>query len=544
MVQCEEISQEGNPAMSRQALYRQYRPRNFEEVVGQSRVVLTLREAVRQGRVTHAYLFSGPRGTGKTSVARILAKAVNCRDPKAGGEPCLACDSCLALERGTHLDVIEIDAASNRGIDEMRDLREHIGQAPVMGKQRVYIIDEVHMLTEPAFNALLKTLEEPPSHVLFILATTESHKLPITVLSRCQRYEFQRFRVPQIQQQLVRVAEAEGIDAEPEALELLAEFGDGAMRDALSLLDQAAASGQAVTRQGIEDMVGSLSPQLLEQMLLSLTDVKDLEDLIQVVDEALHQGRDPRQMLRDVAREVRNLIVWRKVGPDHFPSYRRAWLKNLDGLVSSEITAEMWFRALETIAEGETRLKSGFPPQLVLELALFQARQQLGGQVVAREVGAERPAARGPERPTVTQGMVQNSSKPSPPVRQSEADERFSQVLELVRRERPSTHALIKEVRCMTTDTGLTLCFAFQAHMDLIKTGAHHDLLEKSLRAVYGPAVRYTLAADCPPVGSSKTAESTDPRPSGGVDSAEHPVDLKAEVQKWFGSEIRMVGFE
>ncbi len=530
--------------MARQALYRQYRPRTFEEVVGQSRVVLTLRAAVRQGRVTHAYLFSGPRGTGKTSVARILAKAVNCRDPKPNGDPCLVCESCLALERGTHLDVIEIDAASNRGIDEMRDLREHIGQAPVMGKQRVYIIDEVHMLTEPAFNALLKTLEEPPSHVLFVLATTESHKLPITVLSRCQRYEFQRFRVPQIQEQLVRVAQAEGIEAEPEALELLAEFGDGAMRDALSLLDQAAASGQRVTRQGIEDMVGSLSPQLLEQILLSLTNVKDVQDLIQVVDEALHQGRDPRQMLRDVAREVRNLIVWRKVGPEQFPGYRRVWLKNLDGLVSSELTAEMWFGALETIAEGEARLKSGFPPQLVLELALFRARQRLGGQVVAREVEPKRPAAMVPERPMPA--ATKNPAKPPKaptPVKEPEADDRFSQVLELVRRERPSTHALIKEVRCLVTESGLTLCFAFQAHMDLIKTGTHHDLLEKSLRAVYGPAVRYTLTADCPPAGSSQAAESTEPPSSGGVDSS-NTVDLKAEVKKWFGSDIRMVGFE
>lgn len=531
--------------MSRQALYRQYRPRNFEEVVGQSRVVSTLQEAVRQGRVTHAYLFSGPRGTGKTSVARILAKAVNCRDPKPNGDPCLACDSCVALERSTHLDVIEIDAASNRGIDEIRDLREHIGQAPVMGKQRVYIIDEVHMLTEPAFNALLKTLEEPPSHVLFILATTESHKLPITVLSRCQRYEFQRFRVPQIQEQLVRVADAEGIAAEPEALELLAEFGDGAMRDALSLLDQAAASGQAVTRQGIEDMVGSLSPHLLEQTLLCLTDVKDLQDLIQVVDEALHQGRDPRQMLRDVAREVRNLIVWRKVGPEYFPSYRRAGLKNLDGLVPSEITAEMWFRALETIAEGETRLKSGFPPQLVLELALFQARQQLGGQGVTGEIAPERPVSMVPERSRLTPTVAQSPSKPpAKPVKESGTDERFAQVLELVRRERPSTHALIKDVRCTATDSGLTLCFAFVAHLDLMKTGTHHDLLEKSLRAVYGPTVRYTLAADCPPAGSSKTAESTDQPSSEGADSPAHTIDLKAEVQKWFGSEIRMVGFE
>ena len=532
--------------MSRQALYRQYRPRNFEDVVGQSRVVSTLREAVRQGRVTHAYLFSGPRGTGKTSVARILAKAVNCREPKANGDPCLGCDSCVALERGAHLDVIEIDAASNRGIDEIRELREHIGQAPVMGKQRVYIIDEVHMLTEPAFNALLKTLEEPPSHVLFILATTESHKLPITVLSRCQRYEFQRFRVPQIQEQLVRVAQSEGIEAEPEALELLAEFGDGAMRDALSLLDQAASSGGAVTRQGIEDMVGSLSPHLLEQIVMSLTEARSLQDLIGVVDQALQEGRDPRQMLRDVAREIRNLIVWRQAGRERFPSYRRAWLEQLDSRVPKQLTAETWFRALETIADGEARLKSGFPPQLVLELALFQARQQLLGQTTADAITTPSVAPKAPPGPVSEPATVAEPSKKSIPLVEVGGDDRFLQVLELVRRERPSTHALIKEARCMVTDAGLTLCFAFPAHVDIIKTGLHHDLLEKSLRAVYGPEIRYTLAADCPPAGSTKPDESkaTKSQLKDVRDAFEPAVDLKAEVREWFGPDIRIVGFD
>ncbi len=532
--------------MSRQALYRQYRPRTFADVVGQSRIVSTLKEAVRQGRVTHAYLFSGPRGTGKTSVARILARAVNCRDLTDSGDPCLQCDSCVALERGAHLDVIEIDAASNRGIDEIRDLREHIGQAPVMGRQRIYIIDEVHMLTEPAFNALLKTLEEPPTHVLFILATTEAHKLPITVLSRCQRYEFQRFRVPQIQDQLARVAKSEGIEAEPEALELLAEFGDGAMRDALSLLDQAVSFGGTVTRQGIEDMVGSLSPQLLEQIVMSLTERRTLQDLIGVVDEALTEGRDPRQMLRDVAREIRNLIVWRQAGAKRFPRYRRAWLEKLDDMVPSSVDIEAWFRALETVAEGEARLKSGFAPQLVLELALFQARQQLLGMAEAKAAPPSEPTPSVPLRPVSEAPIrVEPEKQKVLPLDEDDTtgDDRFRQVLELVRRERPSTHALIKEARCHLTDAGITICFAFPAHVDIIKTGPHHDLLEKSLRSIFGPEVQYTLMADCPPPGSSKprvpdVAESeSEPLP-------ENPRDLKAEVREWFGPDVRLVGFE
>ncbi|MCL5972746.1 MAG: DNA polymerase III subunit gamma/tau [Firmicutes bacterium] len=521
--------------MSRQALYRAYRPRSFEEVVGQSRVVMTLREAVRQRRLTHAYLFSGPRGTGKTSIARILAKAVNCENLSPSGDPCLQCASCVALERGNHLDVIEIDAASNRGIDEIRDLREHLGQAPVMGKQRVYIIDEVHMLTEPAFNALLKTLEEPPEHVLFVLATTESHKLPITVLSRCQRYEFQRFRVGEIQERLRQVAAHEKIPISPEALELLAEFGDGALRDALSLLDQVSSSvGVEITRDHIENMVGALSPALLEETVSALT-ADTLSALILAIDHALQEGRDPRQMLRDVARELRNLVVWREAGPDLFPSYRRDWLGRLDGMVPDNILPRVWFESLDILTEGEGRLKSGFPPQLVLELALFKTRQHL--------LQSGRPEMRAPLLDEAGSTYVQPSRSVSasvsaemPPVN----SEKFQQALEFIRRERPSTYALVKEARCRTKGNGLELCFAFPAHLDLMKSGTNHDLLERALKHIYGDEISYTLT----------TESSEDPAENAVVDSREPMVetvnrsDVAANAREWFGEDIHLIGFE
>ncbi|CAI8009098.1 DNA polymerase III subunit gamma/tau, partial [Geodia barretti] len=214
-----------------EVLYRKWRPRALDEVVGQATVTNTLKNAVTSGRLTHAYLFCGPRGTGKTSTARILAKAVNCLDPQ-NGEPDNACENCLAVIEGRALDLIEIDAASNRGIDDIRDLSDRIGFAPTQSQYKVYIVDEVHMLTDAAFNALLKTLEEPPGHAIFILATTEVHKVPLTVVSRCQRYDFRRIPIEAMHQKLAQLSAAEGVEAEAEALDLIARHSTGSLRDA------------------------------------------------------------------------------------------------------------------------------------------------------------------------------------------------------------------------------------------------------------------------------------------------------------------------
>src|SRR5512139_3622310 len=223
-----------------QALYRKWRPQTFDEVSGQEHVLHTLRNAIGSGRIAHAYLFSGPRGTGKTTMARLLAKAVNCLNPDPSARPDNTCAICTAITEGRLLDLIELDAASNRGIDEIRDLRDKINFAPGQARYKVYIIDEVHMLTEPAFNALLKTLEEPPPHVIFILVTTDPHKIPATITSRCQRFDFRRIPLQVSVDRLAYIVMQEGLRAEPAALELIARQGTGAMRDAISLLDQLA----------------------------------------------------------------------------------------------------------------------------------------------------------------------------------------------------------------------------------------------------------------------------------------------------------------
>src|SRR5512136_1753972 len=230
-----------------QALYRKWRPQTFDAVVGQDHITTSLRNAIVAGRISHAYLFTGPRGTGKTTTARLLAKAVNCLDPNPAQRPCDKCTTCVAITEGRLLDLVELDAASNRGIDEIRDLRDKIHFSPGEGKYKVYIIDEVHMLTEPAFNALLKTLEEPPPHAIFCLATTDPQKVPATIISRCQPFAFRRLTVAEIAARLQELVTGEALTAEPEALTLIARQATGAMRDAVSLLDQLAAGSEEIT---------------------------------------------------------------------------------------------------------------------------------------------------------------------------------------------------------------------------------------------------------------------------------------------------------
>ena len=257
-------------ALAYVALYRQWRPKRFSDLVGQTHVSRTLAQAIETGRVGHAYLFSGPRGTGKTSTAKILAKALNCAEGPTP-EPCGDCESCRRVNEGTSMDVFEIDAASNRGIDEIRELRETIQFAPVSGRYKVYIIDEVHMLTAEAFNALLKTLEEPPAQVVFILATTEIHKVPATIQSRCQRYDFKRIAAEVIAARLRYVADQSGIAAEDAALFLIAQGAAGGLRDALSALDQCAALAEtAVTEKLVRDILGLVGREHIEKCLRAI----------------------------------------------------------------------------------------------------------------------------------------------------------------------------------------------------------------------------------------------------------------------------------
>ncbi|WP_457680732.1 DNA polymerase III subunit gamma/tau [Thermovibrio sp.] len=292
--------------MAYRALFRKYRPQKFSEVVGQEIITQTLRNAVKKGLLSHAYIFAGPRGVGKTTTARIVAKAVNCENPQ-DGEPCNQCLQCLEIVKGSHPDVIEVDAASNRGIDQIRELRESVHYLPVKGKRKVYIIDEFHMLTKEAFNALLKTLEEPPEHVLFILATTEIDKIPPTILSRCQKFIFRRVPQELVAKSLARICESEGVEYDEEALKLIAVYSEGCMRDAESLLEQAIAVGGGKVEVGpVSDFLGILTGKEVKE-LLKLGFEGNKEGLFKKLRSLEERGYSPvfvmKQLLETVKKE-------------------------------------------------------------------------------------------------------------------------------------------------------------------------------------------------------------------------------------------------
>jgi DNA polymerase-3 subunit gamma/tau len=291
-----------------QALYRKWRPQSWDEIVGQQHVVQTLKNAVAGERVAHAYLFSGPRGTGKTTAARLLAKAVNCLDPDLAKRPCNQCDHCKAVNENRFLDLIEIDAASQTGVEDVRDLRDKINFTPNQGKYKIYIIDEVHMFSNSAFNALLKTLEEPPPHAIFILATTEIHKIPPTVLSRCQRHEFRRVPVDEIVAQLARIVKTEKLKAEPEALTLIARQATGSLRDAISLLDQLASTGQDITLGLTQTVLGTATSQTVLDLIGAVLD-RDPAAGLDAVHASLDSGTDPRVLARQVVDYLRALML-------------------------------------------------------------------------------------------------------------------------------------------------------------------------------------------------------------------------------------------
>jgi DNA polymerase-3 subunit gamma/tau len=290
------------------ALYRKWRPQRWDEVAGQEHIIRPLKNAIKADRVAHAYLFAGPRGTGKTSTARLLAKAVNCLADSLEERPCGSCEHCIAIADGSFLDLIEIDAASNTSVDDVRDLRDRINFAPNKGHYKVYIVDEVHMLSTAAFNALLKTLEEPPPHAIFILATTEVHKIPATVLSRCQRHEFRRLPLATILEFLSGKVGQEGIAADPDALDLIARQATGSLRDAISLLDQLSSTGDRVTREYAEIILGTAPHEAVGGIIKAIAE-DQVGGGLAVINDAIDRGADPRQLARQIVDYLRGLLL-------------------------------------------------------------------------------------------------------------------------------------------------------------------------------------------------------------------------------------------
>ena len=358
--------------MSYTALYRKFRPTTFEDVKGQDHIIKTLQNQIKADRIGHAYLFCGTRGTGKTTVAKIFAKAVNCEHP-VDGSPCGECAMCKAIAAGTSMNVIEIDAASNNGVDNIREIREEVAYRPTEGRFKVYIIDEVHMLSIGAFNALLKTLEEPPEYVIFILATTEVHKIPITILSRCQHYDFHRITIDTIAGRMNDLMKIEQVDVEQRAIRYIAKAADGSMRDALSLLDQCIAFylGQKLTYDNVLEVLGAVDTDVFSRLLRNII-ARDVPKVLDTVEELVMQGRELSQLTADFTWYLRNLLLVKT--SDNMEDVLDVSSENLQQLKEEAqmIEVDTLLRYIRIFSELSGQMKYATQKRVLLEVALIK----------------------------------------------------------------------------------------------------------------------------------------------------------------------------
>ncbi|MEA3346193.1 MAG: DNA polymerase III subunit gamma/tau [Chloroflexota bacterium] len=537
--------------MAGQVLYRKWRPQTFEEMVGQEHVVQTLRNALAADDVAHAYLFAGPRGTGKTTTARLLAKAVNCLSQDAE-RPCNQCAICQAINDGQCMDLIEVDAASNRGIDEIRDLRSKVNFSPSRARYKVYILDEAHMLTNPAFNALLKTLEEPPSHVIFVLVTTEPHKLPATITSRCQRFDFHRLSLPDIVGELEHIAELERATVQPKALELIARSATGSLRDAISLLDQVmTAGGQNVTLEGVRRTLGMARMSAAAELVSTLVE-GDISSGLQLINKVIHEGADPRQFSAQVVDYLHGMMLW-KVGEMEppLPAELAAKLrKQADKLVTPQI-----LRMLRLFNRASREMGGGPQPQLPLELALLEAVFTFTRSPVPDQVQAGAGKARQAAEPARVERKVIRETKPemaeeasSPAPAPSQAGEigladvraAWPRILEQVRERSVSTEALLKDCEPVSVEDGrITLSFRYAFHRDKVREQPSKGMVEEAIGSVLGEV----RPIRCVPA-SSAPSPAEEPRPEGhpalGKDELEAAINdpvVKAMVDR-YGAQV------
>lgn len=452
-----------------QAFYRRWRPHRWDEVVGQQHVIQTLRNAVAADRVAHAYLFAGPRGTGKTTAARLLAKAVNCLDPDLAKRPCDQCEHCKAVNEARFLDLIEIDAASNTSVDDVRDLREKINYSPNQGRYKVYIIDEVHMLSTAAFNALLKTLEEPPSHAIFVLATTEVHKIPATVLSRCQRHEFRRIPVNDIITYLGPKAEEEGLHVAPEALKLIARQSTGCLRDAISLLDQLASTGETITLELTQAVLGTATSQdvfILIDALLSKQAAAGLEQIHKTLD----KGSDPRQFARQVVDYLRDLLLVRMGGANQVDATTEVHQQM--AVHAAKFIVPDLVRTIKIFNQAATEVRGLWQPMLPLEMAFVESMEtpiDVAGTAPSTQPTRAATSGAGIKFQSAPTGKGANVPSTSMPVTASiqvdeESKELFNrittnwrQVVASVRQRNPQTQALLNSCKLLGMRQGSLL---------------------------------------------------------------------------------------
>jgi DNA polymerase III subunit gamma/tau len=499
-----------------EAYYRKWRPLGWESLIGQDHIVQTLKNAIIQDRIAHAYLFSGPRGTGKTSTARIIAKAVNCLADDKKDKPCNACEHCQAINAGRFLDLIEIDAASNTSVDDVRSLREKINYSPSQGEYKVYIIDEVHMLSNAAFNALLKTLEEPPQHAIFVLATTEVHKIPATVLSRCQRHEFRRIPLKTIQTQLAEIAEKEKITIEPSALTEIARQATGSMRDAVSLLDQLASTGDDVTLQFTKEVLGTAGNEFITHLIEAIVE-RNAGNAISIVNHTLDSGSDPRQFGRQVVNYLRNLLLVKMNNTESLETTQ----EEIDQLtmLSQKISLEMVLAAIDIFDRSTESNSIGWQPSLQLELAVLHAcgsgRKEQAPQVSERQQKekASPPAeVKVPKKPIEVPAAVETSAdvekfskkeektpKETPKktaqnidVEQNGIETYWKEIKEIAKNISGETGALLNSCRSATIKKGIVVLeFSSSILQSKMENGNNLDNARRAIQELTGVAYNF-----------------------------------------------------
>jgi DNA polymerase-3 subunit gamma/tau len=517
-----------------QALYRKWRPQTWDETVGQDHVVQTLRNAVRSGHVAHAYLFSGPRGTGKTTTARILAKAVNCLAESASGRPCNTCAHCVAVNDGRFLDLIEIDAASNTSVEDVRDLRDKINFAPNQGKYKVYIVDEVHMLSTAAFNALLKTLEEPPAHAIFVLATTEVHKVPATVLSRCQRHEFRRIPLNEIVKQLAHLVESEGLAIDPEALQLIGRQATGSLRDAISLLDQLTSTGAHVDLAMAEEVLGTATTEAVRGLVQAAID-RDAAAGLTLITQALDGGADPRQLARQVVDYLRSLLLMKMDGGELLEA--QGDIRELISRQAGQMSLDALLLAIRGFSRAATEGRATWQPSLPLELAFIETvdgqtghepesgtraepKRNLGHSPAPavepeeQKGGADRspsstaPALHEPAGPGVIEGGAAAGGADSAGLQQVSG--RWRDILTAARKYDARTQALLNSSKPLDVNAGvLVLGFRSDLLREKMEKGHNADIVRQALDEVLGTP----LALRCVLVGSWNPSDEAADRP-------------------------------